>query len=73
LHSSPRRYELREMVEWFLRVLRRGPEVIDSTNVVDMKYMPLNLLKAKLNEMMPFTPVNSITMDKLERVSDCFL
>lgn len=67
---GPRRYELRELVEWFLRVLRRDPDIVDGTTVIDLKYDPLLLIKAKMNESFPAFPsfpYHYLTTDKLER------
>lgn len=65
----PHRYELRELVDWFLRVMRKGPGVEGSeATVMDMKYNPLPLIKAKFNERLPSFPINFQTTEKLERV-----
>uniref|UniRef100_A0A2P2I108 NADH dehydrogenase [ubiquinone] 1 alpha subcomplex subunit 9, mitochondrial n=1 Tax=Hirondellea gigas TaxID=1518452 RepID=A0A2P2I108_9CRUS len=66
---GPRRYELRDLVEWFLRVLRRDPTIQGGISVVNMKYYPMPIVKAKFNELFPWSPLNAQTMDKLERES----
>ena len=66
---SPRRYELRELVEWFLRVMRKGPEHGGGRVVMDTKFNRLPMLKSKINEYLPSFPINFMTLDKLERVS----
>jgi len=64
---GPRRYELREMIEWFLRVLRYNPEIQGGYTVLDLKYFPVALIKAKINELLPFWPMAYLTTDRLER------
>ncbi|KAA0199270.1 hypothetical protein HAZT_HAZT008936 [Hyalella azteca] len=64
---GPRRYELRELVEWFLRVLRRGPGLETCTTIRDIKFYPMPFIKAKMNEFLPSFPINFQTKEKLER------
>ncbi|KAF2364871.1 NAD(P)-binding domain [Trinorchestia longiramus] len=64
---GPRRYELRELLEWFLRVLRKSPDFEASTTLLDMKFSLGPLLKAKINDFLPSFPINSQTKEKLER------
>jgi len=71
-----RRYEWRDLIDWVLRVTRRaGAFDLPDTRIADVKYQPLLLLQAYLNELfIPFQyqPKGNVIFDRLERetVSD---
>merc|ERR1712212_360679 len=67
---GPRRYELKEMVDWFHRVMRKGEGY--GYMSYDMKWDLLFQVKARIIEFCPSWPVNTLTRDKVEReaVSD---
>jgi len=64
---GPRKYELNELVKWFHRVMRKEGEAGILT--YDMKWDPTMALKARMTELLPSWPVNTLTRDKLERES----
>ncbi|XP_045606154.1 NADH dehydrogenase [ubiquinone] 1 alpha subcomplex subunit 9, mitochondrial [Procambarus clarkii] len=64
---GPRRYELCEIVDWFHRIMRK-----ENYTRYDMKWDITFKWRARLTEMLPSWPLNSLTRDKVEReaVSD---
>jgi len=75
---GPRKYEVVDMIDWLLRVVRRsGVHALGfaETHIGDMKYHPIVLLLAHINQFLQpaqFRPKGHVVPDRIERetVSD---
>lgn len=73
---GPRRYEYRDIIDWILRATRRrGAYDMPNTEIRDLKYFPILLVQAYINELLQdfqFKPKGNMILDKIERetVSD---
>jgi len=75
---GPKRYELADLVDWLLRVTRRSGVYglgFPETRIGDMKYHPIVLLLAHINQFLQpaqFRPKGHVVPDRIERetVSD---
>jgi len=68
---GPKRYEYHDIVDYLLRCTRRaGCHDISTTLIGDLKYNPLLLLQARINEILQpfqFYPKGNMVLDKIER------
>ncbi|XP_059481212.1 NADH dehydrogenase [ubiquinone] 1 alpha subcomplex subunit 9, mitochondrial [Neocloeon triangulifer] len=63
---GPKRYQLSELVDWFFRVMRRGPD--SGYFRYDMRFDPFFKLKVTLTEKVcPGWPIASLSWEKLEK------
>jgi len=68
LTSSPKRYELGELVDWFFRVMRRDEEW--GYRRTDLRWSPLFQMRISATQKYcPSWPVGFLNWDKIERVS----
>jgi len=70
---GPKRYEVVDMVDWFLRVVRRSGVYslgFPETRIGDMKYHPFVLALAHINQLLQpaqFRPKGHVVPDRVER------
>lgn len=69
IFSRPKRYKLADLVDWFMRILRREADEAGYRRL-DIDYCPLFKLKVTLTEKLsPAYPVGYLHWQALERVS----
>lgn len=65
----PRRYKLADLVDWFMRILRREADIAMYRRM-DIDYCPLFKLKVEITERLsPAYPLGYLSWQYLERVS----